>query len=151
MALEAAGRPASSRPSALCDFGIRRMVSKRLAQSVLLMSRLSLAVLLVAFAGTARANPIDPQSPSFNELRAITRTELARRNIPETEIRRIDLHPQLGSALGGLGRGSSVVVVGWDAWVRIKSCQKGYVVVSMSRHGFVRQSYAFGPCEPPGF
>ena len=108
-------------------------------------------LLVSGSASAVWANPIDPVGPSFDELRGNVRAELDRRGIPETDIRLIDLKPRLGSTIGTGGRGSADQVVGYDAWVRLKSCEKGYVVVRLSRYGFVRHAFSHGACDPPGF
>ena len=109
-------------------------------------------LLLSAAAGDLAANPIDPVGPSFNELRSNVRGELERRGIPETDIRLIDLKPRLGSQFMWPGAGSRKrQVIGYNAWVRLKSCDTGYVVVQMNRYGFIQQSFAQGACSPPGF
>lgn len=112
----------------------------------------ALAVLLLcAFSGPVLANPIDPAGPNFDELRANVRAELDKRGIPETDIRLIDIKARLGSQFTWPRQRSRRQVVGYDAWVRLRSCEKGYVVVTMNRFGFVQQAYGHGACDPPGF
>ena len=41
-------------------------------------------------------------------------------------------------------------IIGYTAWVRLKSCQSGYVVVDMSRHCHVSQIYTDGTCRVNG-
>lgn len=41
-------------------------------------------------------------------------------------------------------------VLGVRAWVRLKSCASGYLVVDMTRSCFVRQSYTRGECRRAG-
>jgi hypothetical protein len=41
-------------------------------------------------------------------------------------------------------------VLGVRAWVRLKSCSDGYLVVDMTRSCFVRQSYTRGDCRRAG-
>ncbi len=39
---------------------------------------------------------------------------------------------------------------GVTAWVRFKSCKKGYLVINMTRNCHVRQAYTRGQCRIPG-
>lgn len=41
-------------------------------------------------------------------------------------------------------------VLGVRAWVRLKACASGYLVVDMTRSCFVRQSYTRGDCRREG-
>ena len=41
-------------------------------------------------------------------------------------------------------------VLGVRAWLRLKSCDSGYLVVDMTRSCFVRQSYTRGTCRWQG-
>jgi hypothetical protein len=41
-------------------------------------------------------------------------------------------------------------VLGVRAWVRLKACASGYLVVDMTRSCFVRQSYTRGECRREG-
>jgi hypothetical protein len=41
-------------------------------------------------------------------------------------------------------------VLGVRAWLRLKSCPEGYLVVDMTRSCFVRQSYTRGACHWQG-
>ena len=41
-------------------------------------------------------------------------------------------------------------IVGYTAWVRLKSCRSGYVVVNLSRHCWVEQTYTDGACRVNG-
>jgi len=38
-------------------------------------------------------------------------------------------------------------VLGLRAWVRVKSCPSGYLVIDLPRTCFVRQSYTRGGCR----
>lgn len=40
-------------------------------------------------------------------------------------------------------------VLGVRAWVRLQSCESGYLVLDMTRSCFVRQSYTRGACRWP--
>ncbi len=40
--------------------------------------------------------------------------------------------------------------VGYTAWVRLKSCRSGYVVINLSRHCYVHQTYTDGACRVNG-
>ena len=108
-------------------------------------------VSLSLIAGSLAANPYDSAGPPLEELRGKVRAELASRGIPATDIRLIDLKPRLGSTLRSTGPSAADQVVGYDAWVRVKGCEKGYVVLRLSRYGFVRNAYGQGACNPPGF
>jgi hypothetical protein len=41
-------------------------------------------------------------------------------------------------------------VLGVRAWVRLKACASGYLVIDMTRSCFVRQSYTRGECRLEG-
>jgi hypothetical protein len=41
-------------------------------------------------------------------------------------------------------------VLGVRAWIRLKACASGYLVVDMTRSCFVRQSYTRGECRREG-
>jgi hypothetical protein len=41
-------------------------------------------------------------------------------------------------------------VLGVRAWVRLKACASGYLVIDMTRTCFVRQSYTRGECRLEG-
>ena len=41
-------------------------------------------------------------------------------------------------------------VLGVRAWVRLKACNSGYLVIDMTRSCFVRQSYTRGECRLDG-
>lgn len=41
-------------------------------------------------------------------------------------------------------------VLGVRAWVRLKACASGYLVIDMTRSCFVRQSYTRGECRREG-
>lgn len=41
-------------------------------------------------------------------------------------------------------------VLGVRAWVRLKACESGFLVVDMTRSCFVRQSYSRGECRREG-
>ena len=41
-------------------------------------------------------------------------------------------------------------IVSYTAWVRLKSCRSGYVVINMSRHCWVAQTYTDGACRVHG-
>ncbi len=41
-------------------------------------------------------------------------------------------------------------IVGYTAWIRLKSCQSGYVVINLSRHCYVHQTYTDGACRVNG-
>ena len=93
----------------------------------------------------AAASSIDPTGPSKAEVRQIALDELKRRNIQQTDIRLLDIVTRLKFV------DDDEVVDGYDAWVRVRGCDKGYVVVNMNRNGYVQQSYSRGGCNPPGF
>ena len=38
----------------------------------------------------------------------------------------------------------------YDAWVRLESCDQGYLVVTMTRYCHVKQSYTRGDCQVAG-
>jgi hypothetical protein len=46
--------------------------------------------------------------------------------------------------------GNGPDVLGVRAWVRLKACSSGYLVVDMTRSCFVRQSYTRGACRVEG-
>ena len=101
--------------------------------------------LLAAMTMPAAASSIDPTGPSQAEVRQFALTELARRNIAETDIRLLDIVTRLKFV------NDDEVVDGYTAWTRVRGCDTGYVVVQMNRNGYVQQSYRFGGCNPPGF
>lgn len=41
-------------------------------------------------------------------------------------------------------------IIGANSWVRLNSCDKGYLVIQMTRGAFVRQAYTRGDCSVPG-
>ena len=43
--------------------------------------------------------------------------------------------------------GTGPDVLGVRAWVRLKACSSGYLVIDMTRTCFVRQSYTRGACR----
>jgi hypothetical protein len=38
----------------------------------------------------------------------------------------------------------------YDAWVRLESCDQGYLVITMTRYCHVKQSYTRGDCQVGG-
>ncbi len=72
--------------------------------------------------------------------------QLDRLNVDRTDIEKIFYTKQHRTS----GRGESTRVVGVDAWVRFKSCKKGYMVINMTRYCHVRQAYTRGQCRIPG-
>ncbi len=49
-----------------------------------------------------------------------------------------------------LSTGDNRRVEGYTAWVRLKSCKSGYVVIDLSRHCDLNQSYTHGSCRVAG-
>ena len=47
-------------------------------------------------------------------------------------------------------RASGSKTVGYDAWIDLKSCAKGQLVVSMNRLCSVKTAYTTGDCKVPG-
>ncbi len=48
------------------------------------------------------------------------------------------------------GGGDNDRIVGYTAWVRLNSCRSGYVVINLSRHCYVHQTYTDGACRVNG-
>ncbi len=48
------------------------------------------------------------------------------------------------------GAGDDGQVEGYMAWVRLKSCSSGYVVIDLSRHCDLNHSYTDGACRVDG-
>lgn len=105
---------------------------------------------LSAFLAIAVATPAlaaatyGPTGAERNNIRDIARDALISRNIDATAIRDITVDTRVQSSQGG-GR-----VIGFNAWVRIQNCDRGYVVVQMSRRGSVQQVYGYDGCHPAG-
>ncbi len=106
----------------------------------------ALGLLIGATAGlpAASANIYDPAGPSLGALKQTVRDTLQKNQIPLSDVGLIELKPEYDFFDDG------EEVVGYNAWVRLKSCERGYVVVDLSRHGFVRQIYGYDGCMPAG-
>lgn len=75
-------------------------------------------------------------------------------------------HPTVQKSLSAAGIGSGDIgdvsytrfrnggddtgIAGYNAWVRVKSCKSGYVVVETDTFCNHIQTYAFGQCRVPG-
>ena len=72
----------------------------------------------------------------------------------ETELRRLGLAEADVSSLRYVQKYNPAEagpdVLGVRAWVRLKACRSGYLVVDMTRSCFVRQSYTRGDCRLEG-
>ena len=102
------------------------------------------ALLILPAAGLSAAKTDGPTGAERNDIRSIARSEVISRNIAPAAIRSITINPRVQSSQGG-GR-----IIGYNAWVRIESCDRGYVVVQMTRRGTVQQTYGYDGCHPPG-
>ena len=85
-------------------------------------------------AGAQRPHPCDPTVAAVLDERALGAADVA--GVYYDEIRRNDRQ--------------AAVVVGYDAYLRLHTCRKGYLVVSMNRACGVRQVYTRLPCMVPG-
>ena len=52
--------------------------------------------------------------------------------------------------VGERGGGDNDRIIGYTTWIRLKSCRSGYVVINLSRHCYVEQTYTFGACRVNG-
>ncbi len=84
-----------------------------------------------------------PAEAAGKYCEATVAERLDRLNVEPSDIRGIYNALEYGGGRDG-GR-----VVGILAWVSLKSC-KGYVVIDMSRHCWVRQVYGRGECDLGG-
>ncbi len=80
----------------------------------------------------------------FTQCESVVDEQLDGLNVDRADIEKLFYTRQLRIA-----RRNDTRVVGVDAWVRFKSC-KGYLVIDMTRHCRVRQSYTRGQCRIPG-
>ena len=122
--------------------------------SVLMMSairvclhRLSLGVLLLALiaAPSSATRWYSPSEKEPENWQEITIEELKRRNIDPRQIESMHIEARLET------RRSSKMLRGYEAWVRLKQCEKGHIIVQLSRQGTVQGAYAFEGCDPAVF
>ena len=85
-------------------------------------------------------------APAFaaNSCAAESADVLARLGIPPAEVRSISVVPEIRSTREGGGR-----VIGYEAWVRLQSCQ-GALIVAFTRQCQERQVYTRGDCRIAG-
>lgn len=78
------------------------------------------------------------------DCRESAEQELTRLSVPSEDIASVRYVEKLNPT----DRGPDVL--GVRAWLRLKSCPEGYLVVDMTRSCFVRQSYTRGACRWQG-
>lgn len=69
---------------------------------------------------------------------------LAELGVPQSDVERILIEARVRT------RSSGSKLVGYDAWVNLKSCAKGQLVISMNRQCSVKTAYTTGDCKVPG-
>lgn len=103
-------------------------------------SVLSAAVVAAAFSLSLAASPT---SASAYECEEQVNEALQEQGVNQTDVDSVKLARRTGGA-----RSSSIY--SYDAWVRLKSCSNGAVVVNLTKYCMVKQVYTTGDCEVSG-
>ena len=99
----------------------------------------ALAALLLLLAGMLAAAPATALDCRRQAEEERTRLGLSERHV--SHIRYVEKHNPSEAGPD---------VLGVRAWVRLKACASGYLVIDMTRSCFVRQSYTRGDCRLAG-
>ncbi|GAB4374399.1 MAG: hypothetical protein Kow00114_36960 [Kiloniellaceae bacterium] len=110
-----------------------------------------------------------PEDPPMRSLlpAAATLAILLAAALPPAPAAALDCRRQAEEELARLGLGAAEIgsvryverynpsetgpdVLGVRAWVRVRACSSGYLVIDMTRSCFVRQSYTRGGCRLDG-
>lgn len=105
------------------------------------MRRFATAAATLAIVFAAAAPALVPGPAAALDCRRQAEEELARLGLGSAEtgsVRFVEMYNP---------RESGPDVLGVRAWVRLRACDSGYLVIDMTRTCFVRQSYTRGGCR----
>lgn len=102
---------------------------------------LALPLLFAALLGTGTATAYEQPCKAKGEQ------GLASLGLGSDDLKSVQWEERIGAGFSADGEGW---VTGYNLWARPKSCERGYVVVEMTRSCYIRQIYSRGGCTIAG-
>ncbi len=107
------------------------------------MNRTPLTGFAVALTACLAGLPAAEAAKSRN-CGPVVEQQLRDLGVAQSNVDRILTEPRIRN------RSSGSKVVGYDAWIELKSCSDGQLVISLNRQCSVKTIYTTGSCQVPG-